>query len=287
MPRALAAALKTEGRGAINPAAIWRATPASTTSVRPKIAPTTVRARDCSIRHRTMIRRRTITATITTTSISIPTISAATTAATATTPERFPTRKRKRPLEIGRPFLFQIIKNSDHDDLCADIDAAVQIDHVLIAHPDAAGRDVGADCPRFVGAVNAIERRSQIHRACAERVLRAAFHVPRQIGAPRQHFRWRRPCRPFLLRGNLLDARPGESGTTDPDAVAHGLAVALYQEQKFVRRIDDNRAGSFAAVIVDELLLESRIECGICTGDFLLAHDLLRLHRREQRTLIV
>src|SRR6266404_4234195 len=137
MPRALAAELKTEGRGAINPAAIWRAMPAFTTSVHPKIAPTTVRARDCSIRHRTiithrtMIRRRTMTATITTTSISIPTISAATTAATATTPERFPTRKRKRPLEIGRPFLFQIIKNSDHDDLCADIDAAVQIDHVL------------------------------------------------------------------------------------------------------------------------------------------------------------
>ncbi|GCC47894.1 hypothetical protein chiPu_0031847, partial [Chiloscyllium punctatum] len=52
-----------------------------------------------------------------------------------------------------------------HDDLGADIDATVEIDHVLVAHPDAAGRDVGADRPGLVGAVDAIERRAEIHRA--------------------------------------------------------------------------------------------------------------------------
>ncbi len=104
LQRGLAAALKTAGRRAINPAATWRATPVSTTSVHQGVAPT-VRARDCSIprrtmiAHRMMIRRRTITAPITTTRISIPTISAAT--ATATTPDRVATRKRKRPPESG------------------------------------------------------------------------------------------------------------------------------------------------------------------------------------------
>src|SRR6202165_2418628 len=103
-----------------------------------------------------------------------------------------------------------------------------------------------------------------MHRAGSERILRTAFHVPRQVGTPRQHFRWRRPRWPFLLRGNLLDARPGKSRAPDADAVAHRLAVALYQKQKFVGRIDDNRAGALAAVIVNELLLEFRIERGIC-----------------------
>jgi hypothetical protein len=46
----------------------------------------------------------------------------------------------------------------DHHDPRADIDAAVEVDHVLIAHPDAARRDVGADGPGFVGAVDAIQR---------------------------------------------------------------------------------------------------------------------------------
>ena len=46
--------------GAINPAARWRATPGSTTSVHPQIAATTIRAPDCSIRRRTTIRHRTM-----------------------------------------------------------------------------------------------------------------------------------------------------------------------------------------------------------------------------------
>ena len=81
-PRATAAASKTAGRGAISPAAIWRATPGSTTSVRPASAPTTtipVRGRDSSIRPRT---------TRMTTWIMIPTVSTATVTVTAITPER-------------------------------------------------------------------------------------------------------------------------------------------------------------------------------------------------------
>src|SRR5206468_2813069 len=131
MPQVLAAELKTEDRGAISPAAIWRATPASTTSVHPEVAPTTIRALDCSIPHRKMIRHRMITMTTATTWISIPMIPAA----TATTPDRFQGCKQNRRSKSGGRFLSGR-NESDHDDLCADIDAAVQIDHILIAHPD-------------------------------------------------------------------------------------------------------------------------------------------------------
>src|SRR5207237_2416746 len=158
---------------------------------------TTIRAQDSLIPRRMK--------TNTTTSMRIQTMSTVT--VTAITPDEFPLDARKqngRP--IRRPFYFQIASRSDDDDPCAEIDAAVQIDHVLIAHPNAAGGDVGPDRPGFVGTVDTIERRSQIHRAGAERVLRATLHVPRQIGTARQHFGWRRPRRPFLLRRNLLDA---------------------------------------------------------------------------------
>src|SRR5580692_3845276 len=195
--------------------------------------------------------------TITTTWISIRTTSAAT--ATATTPDEIlPARQNGRP--NGRPFYFEVQINrrcrSDDDDPRADIDAAVEVDHVLVAHPDAAGRHVGADGPGFVGAVNAVERRPEIHRAGAERILWAPFHVPRQIRPPDQHFRRRRPVRPFLLGGNLLDARPGEPWAANADTITHRLAVALYQVQELVGRIDDDRAGALLAVILNQLLLE-------------------------------
>src|SRR5664279_274491 len=75
-------------------------------------------------------------------------------------------------------------------------------------------------------------------------------------------------------------------GATDTDAVAHRPAVALYQKQELVRRIDDTRAGALLAVIVDELLLEFRIERGMRgpADIFLLTRGLLRLDRRQQRT---
>src|ERR1700739_2026370 len=199
--------------------------------------------------------------TITTTWISIRTTSAAT--ATATTPDEIPpARQNGRP--NGRPFYFEVQINrrcrSDDDDPRAELDAAIEADHVLIAHPDAAGRHVGADGPGFVGAMDAVERRSQIHRAGAERILRTALHMPWQVGAPHQHFRRRRPVRPFLLGGNLLDARPGEARAADADAVAQRLSVALHQEQELVRRVDDDRAGALLAAVIDELLLVFRLK---------------------------
>ena len=195
-------------RGAINPAATSRATPASTISARPRRSRRRQFARrDCSIQasnddDRTTIRpgrhgsgfgrfRRRWRQRL-----------------------RLTDRRRfgnKRPLARAAVCGSSHRATSDHDDPGADIDAAIEVDHVLVAHPDAAGRHVGADRPGLVGAVDAIERGSQIHRARAERILRTAFHVPRQIGTAHQHFRRRGPVRPFLLGRNRLDARPGES----------------------------------------------------------------------------
>ena len=85
-----------------------------------------------------------------------------------------------------------------------------------------------------------------------------------------------------------LDARPGETGLADADAVTQGLAVRLHQEQELVRGIDDDGAGAFLAVIVDQLLLVFRIERLMrWIGGIRLAHALLRLARREQRACVV
>jgi hypothetical protein len=108
--------------------------------------------------------------------------------------------------------------------------------------------------------MDTVQRRAEIHRPRAERIFRAAFHVARQIGAALEHFRGRRPRRPFLLGGNPFHAGPGEARLADTDAVAHRLTVALHQIEKLVRRIDDDGAGRLLAVIRDHLLFESRIE---------------------------
>src|SRR3984893_6723846 len=76
--------------------------------------------------------------------------------------------------------------------------------------------------------MDAIKRRAQIHRTRAERIVDATGHMARQIGAPRQHLRWRRPARPFLFRRYAVGSAPAETVAADADAVAQRLAVALH-----------------------------------------------------------
>src|SRR6266576_4997794 len=66
-----------------------------------------------------------------------------------------------------------------------DEDAAIEVGDVLIGHAEAAGGDRLSDRLRLVRAVNAIERRTEIDRAGAKRVVDTALHVARQIWAPR------------------------------------------------------------------------------------------------------
>ncbi len=46
--------------------------------------------------------------------------------------------------------------NPEHDDVCADRRAVVEIDDVLVRQADAARRDFGANGPGLIGAVDAV-----------------------------------------------------------------------------------------------------------------------------------
>jgi hypothetical protein len=59
--------------------------------------------------------------------------------AAATTPDRKEAQKAKRPPDEGGRFSLIDVSSSNYNHLGAHADAAVQIDHILIAHPDAAG----------------------------------------------------------------------------------------------------------------------------------------------------
>jgi hypothetical protein len=48
------------------------------------------------------------------------------------------------------------VAGPEHDDFRADWRAVVEIDDVLVRQADTAGRDVGANRPGFIGAVDAV-----------------------------------------------------------------------------------------------------------------------------------
>src|SRR5882724_2636005 len=102
-----------------------------------------------------------------------------------------------------------------HDDGGADGDAIIEIGHVFVGHAKASGGYRLTDGLRLVRSVNAVERRSQIERAGAERVLDAARQMARQIGPPRQHLPGRRPTRPFFFGGNAMHPAPAKAVATD------------------------------------------------------------------------
>src|SRR3954470_17906261 len=211
--------------------------------------PTTTRsARACSIPRRA-----------TAISMAARSTSAAISAAMATAPDAC-LRKTKRP--PGGGLFHSVLRETrlDHDHLGADLDLLVEVDDVLVAHADAAGRHRLSDRPRLVGAVDAVERRAEIHGAGAQRILRPAGHEVRQVRTALQHLRRRRPVRPFLLGRDFLLAGPGEARLADADAVAERGAVVLHQEEEAVRRVDDDGAGRLRAGVGHDLLLEFRID---------------------------
>jgi hypothetical protein len=85
----------------------------------------------------------------------------------------------------------------------ADGHAAIEVSDVVIHQSKTAGRNCVADSLRRVGAMDAINGVSQMHRARAERITRAPGHKAGQI----------------RLARNLQQASPGEAVAADPDAV--------------------------------------------------------------------
>src|SRR5690606_29462582 len=114
-------------------------------------------------------------------------------------------------------------------------DAAVEVDHFVVEHADAARRGGQPDGARLVGAVDAIERVPaalvEIERAGAQRVARTAFHARGKLAAvldqfALDHVGGRMPGWPLALGADLGHARPLEALAADADAILDGLAVA-------------------------------------------------------------
>src|SRR5688572_8309799 len=90
--------------------------------------------------------------------------------------------KRKRA-PLGRSFRIgsRYCAALPDDDLRVHRHPVVQVDHVDVAHADAARRDGKADLLRLVGAVDAVESvlvaLVEIERASPERIARAALGV--------------------------------------------------------------------------------------------------------------
>src|ERR1051325_1109162 len=91
--------------------------------------------------------------------------------------------------------------------------------------------------------MDTVERRAEVHRAGAERiVLIMAFHHRWQALDAGAHLRRGDPVRPLFLRGDLVHARPLEAGAADADAVAAGHAAFLDQIQTAFLGVDDDLA---------------------------------------------
>src|SRR3954471_23749007 len=116
-----------------------------------------------------------------------------------------------------------------HDHLGADGNAIIEIADVGVDQPETSRRHRGADRVGTVGAMDAIYRGAEVERAGAERVAGTAGHEARQIGLARDHFRRRRPVRPFRLARDVQQALPLKTIAADPDAVADRAAVALHE----------------------------------------------------------
>src|SRR5205807_208259 len=105
----------------------------------------------------------------------------------------------------------------------SDPHAIVEVDDILVGHPETTRRNRLADGLRLVGAVDAVHAGAEIDRAGPERIVDAAAHVARQIGTAAQHLAGWRPVRPFLFRAHPLDAAPGKARAPHPDPVADRL----------------------------------------------------------------
>src|SRR5687767_9085748 len=127
--------------------------------------------------------------------------------------------------------------------------------------------------------MDAVERRAEIKRARAERVLDAAGDIGRQItafgGLARNHHSRRPPFGPDLLLRDPVLAGPFEARLAGADAIAPRLAVVLYQVEEILPRIDDDRARLLRAVIGDFLRQVDRVD--------LRARDNALLGRRLHR----
>src|SRR5258708_30748930 len=91
-------------------------------------------------------------------------------------------------------------------------------------------------------AVNAINGRADIERACAERIARSALHMLGKIRLALEHFRRRAPVWPLFLVGDGMDAVPGVAVAADAHAVPQRTIGTENEIELALLREDDDRA---------------------------------------------
>src|SRR5829696_401541 len=96
-----------------------------------------------------------------------------------------------------------------------DRHTAVKVRDVLVQHADAAARDLVADGPGLVGAMNAEQGVAavlvEVERAGPERIVEPALLEARQVGLEAHHRGGRTPGRPDRLAANIGSSSPGEA----------------------------------------------------------------------------
>lgn len=79
----------------------------------------------------------------------------------------------------------------------------------------------------FVRTMNAVESVTQVEGPRAERIVRPADHMCREIRSSSEHVRRRAPIRPRTFGGHRLGSAPAIAFSTDAHAVASGCSTSL------------------------------------------------------------
>src|SRR5688500_5875594 len=104
--------------------------------------------------------------------------------------------------------------------------------------------------------MHAIEGRTDIERAGAERVVRPTFHIGRQVRNALAHLRRRGPAWPLGLAGDAVRARPGKAVAANADAVLHGLATFEHEIETALIGLDDDGARLVRGGVVHDFLAD-------------------------------
>src|SRR5262249_39711446 len=103
-----------------------------------------------------------------------------------------------------------------------DRDTLVKVGDIIINKAKAARRNGLAYSLRCIGAVNPVDRSTEVHGTSAHRIAGPASHKPRQIRLPLNHLGRRMPIRPLSLARYLQKPLPSEALAANAYAVASG-----------------------------------------------------------------
>lgn len=159
----------------------------------------------------------------------------------------------------------------------------VEVDDVLVQHPNAAGGNVPADSPWLVCAMDPVESvfvtLPKIQSTSAQWIGRTpghtksalqCAHLAHELGLPLHHFFGWVPVRPFLLIADCGDAGPTKALPTYADAIANRASVSLYRIKKTILYIDDDGAQRFSRRVMDRPAKVARIYAPIDADGLLL-----------------